>query len=86
MTACLVEQFEQFVVNNMRVKLLEFTLSSMVQGLKANKNIWTQNDRQIAGQTSKKKYKDPDHWYKWKGVKKKSTFRQFFKQALFDTF
>lgn len=37
MTACLVEQFEQFVVNNMRVKLLEFTLSSMVQGLKANK-------------------------------------------------
>lgn len=34
MTACLVEQF---VVNNMRVKLLEFTLSSMVQGLKANK-------------------------------------------------
>lgn len=37
MTACLVEQFEQFVVNNMRVKLLEFPLSSMVQGLKANK-------------------------------------------------
>lgn len=37
MTACLVEQFEQFVVNNMRVRLLEFTLSSMVQGLKENK-------------------------------------------------